>query len=369
MRSLNIGYIPRLDHLRLLAALLVFGFHFYHHYLGGWQAQPQAAQWGWIVEGHTGVSLFFVLSGFMFMSIALRGGEIDYRGFMRNRFLRIWPLFLVVFFVAVSVGRDRFQPADVFYLLFTNIGNAPTSGSFITGPAWSISVEFTFYAVFPFLARFAVAQGPGYLLRLIAILLVVKIASYGVTDRSTHMFYSTLVGRFDQFLWGMLAAIAYARAGTRLARWGAWPLLAATALVWGALFLLARHASFFAAAPKQLAWIFWGGAEAVAWATFIVCYLAAPLRMPAPIERALAAGGEWSFSFYMWHTLVIFAVHFAFGFVRLTGHTIADLALNGAAVLAATLAFARLSFTTIERPFLQMRGAYVRHVPDAAGAS
>ncbi len=360
MQSRNIGYLPRIDHLRLLAALLVFGFHFFHHYLGGWQARPGSPLLAPIVEGHTGVSLFFVLSGFIFTAIALGGGDIEYRAFLRNRLLRIFPLFLVVFMVAISIGRDRFQPADVLYLLFTNLGLAPTSWHFVTGPAWSISVEFAFYLVFPFLARFARERGAAYLLDLLLLMLVIKLAAYAASDKSTHMLYSTLVGRFDQFIWGMLAAIAWHRHGERLSRLGSWPLAVAALAVFAALVLQARYASFFMPQPKQAAWIWWGSVEALLWAALVLAYLSAAMRLPARLDRWLATGGEWSFSFYMWHTLVIFTVHHYAGFLQPTGRPGLDAALNAVPVLALALAFAWLSYQVIERPFLQLRGGYLR---------
>lgn len=368
MQSQNIGYLPRLDHLRLLAALLVFGFHGYHHYLGGWQPRADAPWLAPIVEGHTGVSLFFVLSGFIFATIALRGGEIDYRGFLRNRLLRIFPLFLVVFVLAISIGRDRFQPTDLLYLLFTNLGLAPTSWHFVTGPAWSISVEFSFYLVFPFLAHFMRERGAGYLLDLILLLLVIKLAAYAATEKSTHMLYSTLVGRFDQFVWGMLAAMVWQRHGQRLARLGSWPLALSALAVFAALALQGRYASFFLPQPKQAAWIWWSGIEGLLWSAFVITYMSAAMRIPARLDRWLATGGEWSFSFYMWHTLVIFTVHHYLGFLRPTGRAGPDLALNLAPVLALTLAFAWLSYQVIERPFLQLRSGYLRRADGPAAS-
>ncbi len=110
MKSENISYNPRIDQIRWLAATLVFLFHFNLEYrdLGGTGLN---SNWlGLIKEGHTGVGLFFTLSGFLFMLIALNTQHIIYSEFIRNRFLRIFPLFFTIFLVATSIGRDHFLP-------------------------------------------------------------------------------------------------------------------------------------------------------------------------------------------------------------------------------------------------------------------
>lgn len=356
MRSRNIAYIPEIDHLRLLAALLVFAYHFFHYYRGEWRSYPDWPFMGLIVEGHTGVGLFFVLSGFIFMTIAMANEQISYRSFLRNRVLRIAPLFVLVFIVAVSIGRDRFQATDVLYLFITNIGDAPTSWHFATGPAWSISVEFAFYLVFPFLAAFTLQRGPTYLLKWLAFLLFLKIAAYLATENSRHMLYSTLVGRFDQFLVGMLAAMAYARFQPILERWGKPLLVIAIVVVVVGVAFQARWVSFLSPEPKQPLGIVWGTVEAAFWAGLVVAYLAARLPWPNTIARCLSRGGEWSFSFYMWHALIIYTAYQLFG--SMGGTSAMPLLINGVLVLAATLIFAWLSYSIVERPFLDMRRKY-----------
>lgn len=54
MRSPNIEYLPRLDHLRLLAASLVFLFHVYHTLYGHWKPNTDSWGYGWIIEGLAG---------------------------------------------------------------------------------------------------------------------------------------------------------------------------------------------------------------------------------------------------------------------------------------------------------------------------
>lgn len=361
MRSLNLPYNPKIDEIRFLAASLVFLFHFYLHcYVpnGGTLASSGWNWFGLITEGHTGVALFFTLSGFLFMQIALHHQKIVYADFIRNRFLRIFPLFLTIFFVAISIDREQFLPQDIFYLLFSNIGNAPTSKTFITGAAWTISLEFTFYLIFPFLARFAINIGQRYLLQWLALLFLIKLAAYGFNQNSTHMYYSTVIGRFDQFIIGMLAAFLYQRHEQGLKR--AAIVLLPTACIVVALnsALQASYASFFSTDRKQIFWITWSMQESVGWALFILAWISADLKKPAWLNAALRQGGQVSFSFYLLHALVIYLAYQWIGYPQLVGNKLVNGALLAIPAFAATWIVATLSYITIEQPFLGLRRRY-----------
>lgn len=360
MQSANLPHQPRLDQIRFLAAGLVFVFHVFHFYYLHWQPASDRPWLGLISEGHTGVGLFFTLSGFLFMLIALHNPAIDYRQFVRNRFLRIFPLFLTVFVLSISIGRDTFRASDILYVFFSNLGQAPTSNSFITGAAWTISLEFTFYLVFPFLGRFALERGPGYLARLLVLMLLFKLGAYGISERSTHMFYSTLVGRFDQFLIGMLAALLYQRHREWLGRHGHLLLGIAVCLVVLNSGLQARYASYFLPQPKQLFWVTWSMQEAAGWAFFIIAWTSANLRLPAWLERLLQRGGEISFSFYLLHGLVIYLAYQTLGPLVLTGRVLVDGTVTAIVLYGVTWLVASLSYETIERPFLGLRKRYGR---------
>jgi len=359
--STNIPWNPRLAHLRLLAALLVLEFHTYHSFFGHWQPQPALQGWGWLVEGHTGVTLFFVLSGYLFMSIAVRcGGEIDYWKFMRNRVLRIFPLFLLVFMVAVSIQRDAFQPQDVLYLFFSNLGTAPTSGQFITGAAWTISVEFSFYLIFPFIARFALAEGPGYLVRLMGLLILFKVGAFWASAKPTLMIYSTLIGRLDQFLLGMLAAQLALR-HIKKDLHGAW-LLVALMLMWTLLEVQARYASYFLPLATQPFWLAWPTIEALGWAMVVVAHANWRGQFWTWAEVLAQRGGEASFSLYLWHGLVITVLSQCLGTPAWFADWRINAALMGGIVLIPAWVVARLSYRTIEAPFLHMRSRYVLRI-------
>jgi len=365
MKSLNLAYQPRFDHIRFLAALLVFLFHLYHLNYGGWKPNPDMPWLGWLVEGYTGIGLFFTLSGYLFMTIALGGGPPRYRAFMRNRFLRIFPLFLVVFLVAISVGRDSFRATDVFYLFFSNIGLAPTSNTFMTGAAWTISVEFTFYFAFPFLARFSLQQGWSYLLRLMFLCLLFKLGAYLVTERSTHMLYSTLVGRFDQFLIGMfLAQAAQKITAVRDRGLGIGWLLGAGMVMGVLLATLSSFASFFRPEPKQLFWLFWPTLEALGWGGVLLAYLGWCGALPAWIDGFIRRGGEISYSFYLLHTLVLYLLHELIGPLALFSWRGGNVILLTIMAGGITWLVANVSYETIEKPFLDLRTSYTSHRQD-----
>ena len=97
-------------------------------------------------NGDMGVDVFFVLSGFLIGYILLKeceahDGDVDGWGFMRNRFIRLWPAVfaysLLLFPVYLSmIGFPDFLMAWLPPLLFiSNVTLTPTH-------LWTISVEF-----------------------------------------------------------------------------------------------------------------------------------------------------------------------------------------------------------------------------------
>src|SRR6478672_11938186 len=117
--------VPELDALRGLAIALVYTFHAYG--LGGgrvWEPPPPSLPFAFIRGGNTGVSLFFVLSGFLlarpFLATAESGRVPSLRNFYVRRALRILPMYVLVV-VATTVAAAR-EPADLLrgfpYLLF-----------------------------------------------------------------------------------------------------------------------------------------------------------------------------------------------------------------------------------------------------------
>jgi peptidoglycan/LPS O-acetylase OafA/YrhL len=132
--------------------------------------------------GHLGVQLFFVLSGFLISGILLdisnraSSSQETWFGLSRfyiRRFLRIFPLYYMVLFLAVLF---KFQPlhdswpwhaAYLSNFYSWNVGNISGYGAHF----WSLSVEEQFYLLWPILILFAPKK-----LRLSCILVFIALA-------------------------------------------------------------------------------------------------------------------------------------------------------------------------------------------------
>lgn len=151
-----------LDSMRGIAILLVVLGHV------GNMIGEQAYQYfppfleQFIYNGHLGVQMFFVVSAFtLMMSYENRAGEEKAtRKFFIRRFFRIAPMYyLAILFTALQMIDFSFSNFDwnTFHktALFTNVFfinalSPSTINNFVIG-GWSVSVEFIFYAMLPFI--------------------------------------------------------------------------------------------------------------------------------------------------------------------------------------------------------------------------
>jgi peptidoglycan/LPS O-acetylase OafA/YrhL len=155
--------LPALTSLRFFAAFHVVMFHLYTmHILEGSGMYRKLASIGYV-----GVSLFFVLSGFILV-YTYAGREWTKGAFWRARFARIYPAYLFsllltgpsFFYVCIKL-KDMDIPFFAWFkthlaacatlvplLLQAWVPNAALAWN---APAWSLSVEAFFYVVFPLL--------------------------------------------------------------------------------------------------------------------------------------------------------------------------------------------------------------------------
>ena len=152
--------IPVLTSLRFFAALHVVLFHFQATKIA-FLTGPMSGIAG---IGYTGVSLFFVLSGFILVYTYAERNTSP-RQFYRARFARVYPAYafsllltLPFFYMGMYVFKVPFLVwAAAHPLLGSSLvilllqAWVPMAALTWNAVAWSLSVESFFYAVFPFL--------------------------------------------------------------------------------------------------------------------------------------------------------------------------------------------------------------------------
>ena len=368
MKSTNFGYIPALDHLRGFAAVLVLFFHSSHFISHKmiYSTPYDPAKWAkagnpfsaLAIEGHTAVSLFFLLSGFVFTVGSLQK-KLNYLGFYRNRLLRTYPLFLFFLTLGIAFNTENFSITALLQSVFfmANSDTAINGGAF-TFVFWSIAVEWHFYLLFPLLLVCVQKWGWKVLPGLILALLVVRTGAYFAGADMRVLSYWTIVGRLDQFLLGMLAGIYYRNyfvAGKRLD----YVAIGGAGLV---LMLLFGFNQLGGGGANNYLWIFWPTLEAMAWAIFLIGYLSIARHFHRLVGNALVALGTISYSIYMGHYLVLdFFLRRDWDSLWRLGDPVATAALNTFVfMLPLALLLATITYFCVERPFLLRRRKYVQ---------
>jgi peptidoglycan/LPS O-acetylase OafA/YrhL len=141
----RLNSIPEADGLRATAATLVFLFHAYGVLTGISAREPRFLIENLICSGATGVTLFFLLSGFLlsrpFLARGIHPGDATV--FLKNRLLRIYPMFIAVLVagIFVSTTDNRYWAAlKALFMIFDGYEFLPFSV-----PWWTLRTELEFY--------------------------------------------------------------------------------------------------------------------------------------------------------------------------------------------------------------------------------
>jgi peptidoglycan/LPS O-acetylase OafA/YrhL len=156
---LNQSYFPQLDGLRAISVLLVIATHLY-----------ASQYWTWLAGGY-GVVVFFVLSGYLITTLALReesrSGRVSLGAFYLRRCCRLFPLYYLVLatycvliFGVGFGGPEKREPMIealpyfLFYFQELPFFYKPTDGweHFMFYHSWTLGIEEKFYFVWPAIA-------------------------------------------------------------------------------------------------------------------------------------------------------------------------------------------------------------------------
>lgn len=397
--------IAALDGIRACAILFVITFHIdwtdqNYQKLWTWQSNPLASSVA--IAGGTGVTLFFVLSGFLlFLPYAkslLFGGRWPLaRTFYVRRALRIVPgyylsLFILILFTQRSYLRLDHLPDLTLFLTFLMDSTSLTFRK-INGPYWTLAAEWQFYMILPLLALgilllvrrvklqnrlravtfcllgiimlglfvrfwglyFQVHSDASFLVPR-GVLNVLLFFSFGITGKYT-----------EDFAVGMLAALCYTYAQklpsdhrfvSTLRRYSLW--------LWGIGIVLLTFSAMWHFQDAQPAWPFLGPimpyfqwlSEMILAFAFGMCILAV-LFGPRELQRPFAWMplrwiGLISYSLYIWH--LPFIVLFQTRILPLLSisNGLLAYALYWVWALVVIIPFCLLYYTFVEKPGMKL---------------
>jgi peptidoglycan/LPS O-acetylase OafA/YrhL len=353
--------IPSLDGLRAVSIVLVFCDH---------------AGISLPIQGSSGVTVFFFLSGYLIASLLIReqekAGRIAFGAFYLRRVIRIFPpmyiaLALALILVATQVVPDHLTVGGVLAtaLHSTNyyIIDAGRSGLVSTMFAlWSLAVEEHFYLFFPVLLLALTALTKNR--RVQAAALIVMCILIGlwrsylviVDHVSFDRTYVATDTRADSILWGCALALI------------AGPLLAyarRSPQIWTYLLLPLAVVAFVVAQHGPDAWTYGPGytIQALALAVVFVTVIALPRSWAGIVLnfRPVVFLGVLSYSFYVLHRMAI---------MSLQVNTHLGTAAVAACAFVISVAAAYVMHVAVERTCAKLRGRLSRAgEAQATGAS
>ena len=323
--SIQRPFLPALTSIRFFAALWVALFHMTA--MKAFDFSNPALQHLASI-GYSGVSFFFVLSGFILV-YTYSGRSTSHRAFWQARFARVYPalafaLLLTApgFFYCVVQMRARnphlFVPEWAWSAAHLSLAiplNITLLESWIPQaalgwnmPNWSLSVEAFFYLLFPFLLlpmtrlsrRWLLAVLPlGCLFALACTLLYTRLQPEGaITPKTLGPWINTLkyhpLMRLPEFLMGMAAGLLFLRKAVPR-RWAA-PLVLAGLAVTAAVAWRSASIPYLVIHTALLAPAF----------TLLIYGVALrPTGVGLLEHRWMEALGEASYPFYLLHSLIL----------------------------------------------------------------
>ncbi len=233
--------LPSLNGIRAVCIALVVGCH---ARVGvGFPARLFRSS-AYVFDGNLGVTVFFVLSGFLITYLMAREesrtGAVSLTAFYIRRFLRILPVyfaFLIALFVltlttGLSISGCRWVTAITFTKNYSCRG-------WVEGHLWTLSVEEQFYLLWP--AIFALVTRNGRLAFAGVLVLAAPLFRVYLYKANFGLYLFSFMTNMDALMIGSVVGLAYHRrpesVRTILAAWPTLGRAAAALLIYGVLVL------------------------------------------------------------------------------------------------------------------------------------
>ena len=344
--------IPSLDGLRAVSVVMVLRNHM--NFKDPPDTRPSHRLFSIFAQGNLGVSIFFVISGFLITTLLLneieKTGRIDLGRFYFRRSLRIFPPYYVYLLVAGIVAVMQMHPipagamwSSALYVsnYFPYVHSQPGGIGWFVGHTWSLSVEEQFYLFWPaLLLLLSRKKALTVAVASLAVVPFLRLATYYLLPiyhdegQTFRLFHTT----FDILMTGCVLAFLIRDAGfaARMRRLFRWFLLTP------AILYLAFYSLSMKYEPVWFQGLFAISAASLCIAFLLLWVVLEPKTLVgrvlnwAPVRHM----GMISYSLYLWQQL------FDGRYQR----------LSNSLMLVAIVLCAEGSFWIVERPSLRFRG-------------
>lgn len=249
MQKQKIGYYPQLDSLRAIAVILVIISHWFsaEHFFNRYTA-----------NGTLGVTLFFVLSGFLITGILLKSKTIREQGgaikeafttFYIRRSLRIFPVYYILLVILFVINSSAIRESFWWHFFYGSNFLFWVMGEFggQLSHFWSLAVEEQFYLVWPAVILLVKRK---YVPQVLFSGIVAAILfRYFITTPSNEIGRMLMPGSLDSFCLGGLLVYGKQTGASLYQRYVKSRMLF---LAGAFLLLLAVHTTYFKAISLQL---------------------------------------------------------------------------------------------------------------------
>ena len=369
-------HFKNLDAIRFIAALMVFLQHAIRPAFTLLPFQDSLAYrilWR-LCDGSTGVSIFFVLSGFLITYLLISehelGKGISLRKFYLRRVLRIWPLYFAVigFSFAVYPGLKSMMGLNtplcshvLFHLSFLSNFDVLRVERFCGGDAamsqnitWSVSIEEQFYLVWPLIFGLLPKRlWAASLVLVIAGSLCFRVFHHDDPDVLYFHTFSVLV---DLAIGGLMAYLIRTSAPLRnlFEQGGTGMHLFFGALALGLVLFIDR--AFVLPFGEAIGRVF----TATSFALLIAAQALMRTGDPLGLGRWRFADrwGRYTYGIYLLHPIVITLLNVLLRLAHVPKNNLAIWSASAAVAFGLTLALSKLSYTRFESRFLALKDRF-----------
>ncbi len=357
--SSKASHLPECESLRGIAILLVFCFHYLGRLHGYEPFESMPAVAALLFGGDTGVTLFFVLSGFLLSRPFLQGAPLHLGTYLLRRALRILPMFYLLVLLAALWTGQWLQALGVLFFQGVRVGTLSPMGNVW----WSLVVEVQFYLLLPAIVWLLRHPGWRHVFWVVTPLAIYAYFQVCIAEPDQGFWAGqrdSLLGRWPLFAVGTVLAWVQLRFGAAL-QYGARRRWLGLMLVFLALLVLNQLAEYRVHQFGSYAHVFWYEHylfDALVWAVFVFALL--NFKFPGAglfVNPVLHRLGLWSYSFYLLHSSVIFFLLKSHSVLRLpwrpTGW--AEELIFGVGLLLLAAALSACTYRYIELPFQRLK--------------